>query len=258
MRLLPPTQPTSLRQSVRRFYGLPQRIHGEGFTLIELVVVLGIIIMILGFATPGIIGIMRGKKVEQGVAAVIDILERTRVEAMTKNTYIWVGMANLPDTQTPSGVNELWLISFKSKNGEKRLSETAESLIPNSSLRRVEGVAMFPQDKLPDVIVKKCPASAKDPLTQTPSKISFKWTISNSMSTVEFNRLILFTPRGETLLETGETIMPPPEGYILISLGRSTRGDVSAVKTMGTSTGEKDMAAVMISGLTGRISTMRP
>ena len=226
--------------------------------MIELVVVIGIIIMLLGFATPGIIGIMRGKKVEQGVAAVIDLLERTRMEAMTKNTYIWVGMANVLGTETPSGINELWLVSFKGKNSEKRLSDATVSLIPNSALKRVEGVAMFPQDKLPDVILKKCPTSAKDIFTQAPSKIPFKWATSANKGTTDFDRLILFTPRGEALLETGEITTPAPEGYIWISLGRSARGDVSAVKTVGISTGERDMAAVMLSGLTGRISTMRP
>jgi len=84
-----------------------QRSHGGGFTLVEIMVVLGIIIMILGFTAPAVVGILRGKKVEQALSAVSDVLERARIEAITQNTYLWVGFVNIDLVSSGNGQDEL-------------------------------------------------------------------------------------------------------------------------------------------------------
>jgi hypothetical protein len=66
-----------------------------------------------------------------------------------------------------------------------------------------------------------------------------------------FNRLVLFTPRGEALLETGGTgALPVPEQYLAFCLARTLDGNLIPK--------EKDVAAVLISGISGRVSVVRP
>ena len=64
----------------------------RGFSLTELMVVMGIIAMILGFAAPAIVGVLKGKKVEQAIGALSGILESARMDAITQNSYYWTGV----------------------------------------------------------------------------------------------------------------------------------------------------------------------
>jgi prepilin-type N-terminal cleavage/methylation domain-containing protein len=224
----------------------------QGFTLMELVVVIGIILLILGFAAPGVMGILKGKKVEQAAAAVVDVLERTRMEAVAKNTYLWIGLANVKgdSSNSVSGQDELWILSFRSKMGEKRPSADGAIFLPNSALRRAEGVGMVPTGSLPTMISNQLPNAAKDFATEGSSKTSMKWAGAGSSGALEFSSLILFTPRGEALIENGDPSLPAPEAFLLIGLARTNRGAMAP--------NDQDVAVVQISGLTGRISTLRP
>ena len=64
-----------------RFAKPEARTRVSGFTLIELVMVMAIMLMVLGFAAPSVVGILKGKKIEQALSTVTGVLEQARMEA---------------------------------------------------------------------------------------------------------------------------------------------------------------------------------
>ena len=231
-----------------------RRFSSGAFTLVELVIVLGIVLLMLGFAAPSVVGILKGKRVEQALAAISDVLERSRMEAMSQNSYIWAGLCNISkeDPENRSGQDELWLLTFRNKSGENRIPTDSLSMnmLPNSALRRVEGVNLVTKDKLPDRVVALFPATAKDFIAELPLKTALKWAGSGPSMARDFNRIILFTPRGEAILETGSTDLPVPDPYLWLGLSRTNNGQPAPA--------EKDMAAVLVSGFSGRVTLVRP
>ncbi len=236
--------------SKRRHALAPSPQPNRGFTLVEIIVVLGIILMILGFAAPAVVGILRGKKVEQALAVVSDALERTRMEALTQNTYLWAGFANVPMSESSSGQDELWILSFRGKNGESRIPEDATPILPAGALRRVEGITLVPNASLPDNISALFPKGAKDFTAENASAKALVWAGAGGSGARNFTRLILFTPRGEALFETGASETPVPDAYLWLGLSKTVNGQVLPK--------EKDAAAVSISSLTGRVLLVRP
>ena len=154
----------------------PSRGDRGGFSLTELIVVMGIISMILGFAAPAIVGVLKGKKVEQAVGALTGILESARMDAITQNTYYWTGVASVKKSApTASGQDELWVMTFRGTQGENRVPTDLRSVIPTSILRRIEGVGLIPQESLPPGVMGQVPATAMYMAEATPSTTSLNW-----------------------------------------------------------------------------------
>ena len=82
------------------------------------------------------------------------------------------------------------------------------------------------------------------------SSKALTWAGAGASGAKDFDRLILFTPRGEALIETGNTDMPPPQAYLWLGLSKTNQGSVAP--------NEKDCAALSVSGLTGRVLVVRP
>jgi len=224
----------------------------RGFSLTELMVVMGIIAMILGFAAPSIVGVLKGKKVEQAIGALSGILESARMDAITQNSYYWTGVAAVPKSKpTTSGQDELWVMTFRATKGESRVPTDSKSIIPTSALQRIEGVGLVKKAELPSVVAGAVPDTAVDMSATPASSTTLKWGGAGGTGEMTFDKLVLFTPRGEALLETGSAgALPLPEQYLLFGLGRTVEGKLVQ--------NEKDLAAVLISGITGRVNVVRP
>jgi prepilin-type N-terminal cleavage/methylation domain-containing protein len=227
------------------------RSGASGFTLIELVMVMAIMLMVLGFAAPSVVGILKGKKIEQALSTVTGVLEQARMDAATQNAYLWTGFLNIAAKDSKSGVDELWLMTFRGKSGESRIPASAADILPVSALQRVEGVNMVEVDKLPDRVKALLPATYKDVTSATKSETKITWKGTTATGTKDFERILLFTPRGEALWETGSpTVLPLSEPSFVVGLARTQNGTVAP--------NEKDMAFVLVAGVTGRVSVGRP
>ncbi len=214
--------------------------------------VMSIILMVLGFAAPSLVGVLKGKKVEQALTSVVATLEQARLDATTQNTYIWAGFLNVPASESASGQDELWMMSFRGASGEKRV-QPADSgkMLPLTVVQKVEGVGMVSLEKLPDLLKNRLPSPVTDMVEAKVSARALVWKGVGSEKDKEFVRLVLFTPQGEALWESGEgTALPLPQPYFAMGLSRTLRGSVAD--------GEKDMGVVILTGVTGRVSVERP
>ena len=235
----------------QRFPKPEARTKVSGFTLIELVMVMAIMLMVLGFAAPSVVGILKGKKIEQALSTVTGVLEQARMDAATQNAYLWTVFLNVAAKDSKSGVDELWLMTFRGKSGESRIPASPEDVLPVNALQRIEGVNMVAVDKLPDRVKALLPATYKDIASAAKSETKLTWRGTAASGVKEFDRILLFTPRGEALWETGSpTVLPLSEPSFVVGLARTQNGTVAP--------NEKDMAFVQVAGVTGRVSVGRP
>lgn len=77
----------------------PQR--QRAFSLIELIVVIGIIVLIAGFTVPAATTILRGTQITQASGTLVGQLNLARQQALTKNRAIEVRIYRFGDPETP-------------------------------------------------------------------------------------------------------------------------------------------------------------
>ena len=232
----------------------PKSIHRiRAFSLVELMVVMAIISSLLYFVGPAVSGILKGKKIEQGINTVTGMLDAARMEAMTQNCYVWVGFRNMIPQFSLSGQDELWIANFKvTTPGGRRLptSSTGGTATPVNDPVRVEGVNMVTSEKLPEKLKGLIPNPSRDLASTDESATGIKWSSKGTPEATEYKRLILFTPRGEAIWETGNSEMPDPEPNISIALAQTVNGiPVSSIK---------DAGLLIVSGYTGKTVSYRP
>lgn len=237
----------------------------RAFTLVELLVVLGIMLLIMGILAPNIGGILKGKKIEQAITSVSLSLEEARSTARSQNAYVWTGFSLVPSTRSQSGQDEIWVMNFRVKPDKKRIPAAASSsagsaaatssgtAVPVSPLTRVEGVSIIAKESLPQnfpdfsEIANRAEDFSSSPESSTPAQ----WLRGGSAEARTFSKLILFTPRGEAIVETGTPDVPTPKlPYTIICLAQTIGG-----KPMPNS---KDAAVVVVAGSNGRITALRP
>lgn len=75
----------------------------KGFTLVELLVVMGIMVMLMGISTLGLVGIRRGAELRGGARSVRSTLMLARQYAVTKRQEVQVGFTASSMTVSFSG-----------------------------------------------------------------------------------------------------------------------------------------------------------
>ena len=76
-----------------------------------MLVVMGVIIILLGLATPVMKGILAGNPVGNGVDVITSFMTNARMQAMTQNTYVVVGFSQAANS------DDLQLAAVRSLNG---------------------------------------------------------------------------------------------------------------------------------------------
>lgn len=212
----------------------------KGFSLIELLMVVAVIGLLAVATVPAFNAIAGGHAVNQAAYDVSGLLEFARAEAVTRQTYVWVGFKNT----NVSGNLELQMAAVASRDGSGT-NTSASNLINLSRVLRAKNITLAKWTELKsatrDLLAD---ASAVSSLSVNTAGVSFQIGANR----FDAGNSITFTPRGEALLQGSAG---PNDGYdrmIDISL-RQVRGTVALP--------DADDASIIVDGAAGTIRTLK-
>lgn len=220
----------------------------QAFTLIELLVVMGIVVLLMAFAVPTVNSIVGGRSVARSITDVTGMLELARAQAIARRSYVYVGFANVVNSD---GNSELRLGAVASMDGTNNIASS--NLQPITKVVRIPRMQMTNYSQLPTTVQS---------LVRSDAALS-----QNSNYVVE-------RPQGEVQFRVGSehfddttwTLPFAPEGDILSPNSRAmfvTQVAVGLTPTKGTtlmntSNMSRDGAVVTVYGGIGQLRIDRP
>jgi prepilin-type N-terminal cleavage/methylation domain-containing protein len=203
-------QPTSSR---RRFALSPVQSH-HGFTLVELLVVLGIIGLLLVLIAPAFTNIKGGTDVTGAAYTIKGVLDTARTYAKANNTYTWVGFFEEdPTNPGTAGTGRVVMSIVASENGTKIYDPTnlgqqnlTTGVTQVGKLTKVDKLHLWTHtdsptgtgstfDTRPNVSSTYCIGDASPLNSTTP----FGYPVGNPAPTAQYTfvKAVEFSPRGE-------------------------------------------------------------
>jgi prepilin-type N-terminal cleavage/methylation domain-containing protein len=162
----------------------------RGFTLVELLVVLGIISLLVAAAVPAFNALARSQTVGKSAHELAALLELARTEAITRQTYVWVGL----QAESQTGRNGIIAAAVYSKDGTGG-NVTVANLVPLTRAISIPFTRLVLRSEL---------KSAMQELFGRPSVglLENREGISFTAGNRQFTQCTLtFTPDGEALLK---------------------------------------------------------
>jgi prepilin-type N-terminal cleavage/methylation domain-containing protein len=227
-----------------------------GFTLLELLIVIGIIAVLLVLIAPAFTNLKSAGDVTSAAYTIKGALDTARTYAKANNTYTWVGFEGSIGGNITGQVR---LAVVASKNGTDlgtsggggAAGPITDSVIPIGKVMRLEN-AHIGDTGAPQL----SPSPA--PEFETRASVLDSYRVSSSGDTaypfdvqgVTFNRWIRFSPRGEAVVKGGDTQIAP---YAEVGL-LPTHGTTLAA-TINPASG--NLAAIQISGFGGDVKIYR-
>ncbi len=195
--------------------------RNPAFSLIELLVVMGVIVLLVALSAPTLVDIARGQGMRRAVSELSGVLEEARINAMATSTWTWVGFSE----RVTDGSSELVVAVVASLDGSSNLAANNVRLAAKPI--RLENVKIVPN-------LTAWADGDTDPLRNS----TFSFTENVAGTPVTFNGTVLgFSPRGEATVDPA--VVP---SWIELGL-RETRGT--------TEIPEKT-ASIRVSGFSGQ------
>jgi prepilin-type N-terminal cleavage/methylation domain-containing protein len=214
----------------------------HAFTLVEMLVVIGVISILLIAVVPAFNSINAARGVTRAMNQVSSALELARAEAMATRSYVYVGFVN---TTNSDGNAELRCGAVISIDGSS--DTTAANLRPVSKLLKLPSILMTNYTNLPASV-----KAATDVSIQTDSDYVISFPVTAYLKD-KFN---------DSAFDSCPTVQISPQGEILHSLNPAvffrTTTSVGLVPTHGTVPGTTDGAIVSYYGGTGQLRLTRP
>jgi prepilin-type N-terminal cleavage/methylation domain-containing protein len=195
------------------------------FTLLELLIVVGIIALLMVLVAPAFTNIKSGTDVTSAAYTIKGVLDTARTYAKANNTYTWVGFyeenvsnPSSPNTDTPQ-VGRLIMSIVASKDGTIIYDPSnpsqidATRLIQVGKLTKVDNVhlATFADgsgtgstfDTRPPVTFNGTQYRIGDTTTPPPSNTYFQYPVGNPAPAWQyrFMKAVQFSPRGEARID---------------------------------------------------------
>jgi prepilin-type N-terminal cleavage/methylation domain-containing protein len=186
-----------------------------GFTLVELLIVMGIVAMLMILIAPALTTIKGGTDVTSAAYTIKGVLDTARTYAKTNNTYTWVGFyeedVSQPSTNPPTaGAGRLVMSIVASKDGtilydpNNLAAIDPTKLIQVGKLANVDNVHLWTHtdtpsgtgetfDLRPNVSSTYCIGSSSPANSATP----FQYPVGGGSAQYTFQKVLQFSPRGE-------------------------------------------------------------
>jgi len=225
--------------------------HGRAsaFTLLELLIVVGIIAVLLVLIAPAFTTIKSGRDVTSAAYTIKGAIDTARTYAKANNTYTWVGFAGSIGT-TVTGQVQIAIVASKDGtdlgtgvNIVGPPSDITAGVTPVGKLVRIDNV---------DIGDTGVPTNDGTEFGNRPP-VDPAYRVSASGNTdypftaqqVTFNRWIRFSPRGEAIVKGGATQI-------------ARYAEVGVLPTYGTTlAATPNIAAIQISGFGGDVRIYR-
>ena len=208
----------------------PQRERASAFTLLELLIVVGIIALLLVLIAPAFTYIKGGTDVTSAAYTIKGVLDSARTYAKANNTYIWVGFfeedvsSATPGTQ---GIGRIVVSIVASKDGTMLYTTPLTSLVtlPSASLFQVGKLTKIdnmhlktfsdptsiPSDGFntrptpgtpPNDLTARIGNDTTDPASAVaPANPSLQFTYPLGGTQYTFAKIVQFSPRGEGVID---------------------------------------------------------
>jgi Tfp pilus assembly protein FimT len=220
-----------------------------------LLVVIGIMLILLSASIPAVQNLGASRGIASAASQISSALELAKSTAVSRNTYVWVGLATVANEE---GNLETCVGVMMSKDGTS--TSTPANLTAVSKLTAIEHVALANASDLPASLQAKLPSDAATENTTN----KFALNLNNSLATFDFkkpnmpggkisfgsttyNDTILISPQGEIISSaTSQSFVP----QIMIGLTQSRKG--TSLKDQA-----KDGAVLVFYGGTGQVRVYR-
>jgi prepilin-type N-terminal cleavage/methylation domain-containing protein len=227
----------------------------DGFTLVEVLVVMAIMAIMLSIVIVSISGVKGSRDLYKAAYDIQGVLEQARTLAMATGTYTWVGIFEEdPSTPGVAGTGQV-VISIVSSAAGTNLDTVGSPIaaLPGSQLTQVAKLMKIPNVHLavlPAAAVIRPTLTASAPTTYQVGSGSFANTTTfpyplTGTAQYNFTQIIQFSPQGDAT-----RIADYPTQLMEIGL-QPTHGD-SASATI------TNAAVIQIAGIGGQVITYRP
>ncbi len=242
------------------------------FTLIELLIVVGIIAVLLVLMAPAFTTIKGGTDVTSAAYTIQGMLDTARTYAKANDTYTWVGFYEEDVSQgsmTPAaaGIGRLVVSTVASKNGTMIYDPTnlgqqnlTTSLVQVGKLTKIDNIHLWTHtdaptglgstfDTRPNVSSTYCIGDA----SPSNSTTRFAYPVGSPAPTAQYTfvKAVEFNPRGEARINNSTT-NSSTEVFPL-----QTAAEVALQPTHGTTVDSINPVAIQFTGIGGNVRIYR-
>jgi Tfp pilus assembly protein FimT len=199
----------------------------DAFTLLELLVVVGMIGMMTCLTLPAMSSLNRGWSMNRALYDVPMLVEQARAYAMSHNTYVWIGFYN------DSANQRLTVGAIAGTTGAAADINSASTYHPIGKIQNYPHVSVQQIDAMAGMTPGEDISN---------SKIG-SFIVKTGAAPVTFEQVIQFDATGKASIDSSSI-------YHSIQVGIKT--------SSGAAADSKDIAAVQVAGMSGQVSIYRP
>ncbi len=256
----------------------PERSVG-GFTLVELLVVIGIVALLMALIAPAFTNIKSGTDVTSAAYTIKGVLDTARTYAKANNTYVWVGFKEVDVSRDASvspqidGTGRVAIASVASKDGTRGYDVTNNSLSNPTWTNYNNGANLAAVGKLQHLDNVHLATTLNGPSNPPPttgnmarpniqsnnyvignaptSVTPFDWPLGSALNAGQysFQKVINFDPQGVARIQYSTNSD---------SIGAYT--EIGLQQTHGTvvDTASPNVTAIQLGGVAGSVTIYRP
>lgn len=225
----------------------------RGFSLVELLSVIGIIALLSGVAFYSLAGLTSSRSLKKAAYDIQGVLEQARTMAMASDTYTWVGFfEESPTTPGTSGVGQVVIAVVGSADGTNVYGTLSSgSSLPSSRLMQLAKLMKIANTHLailpasPDTRPSVPAATYQLASPSFANNYTFAYPLGSGTPAYVFSNIIQFNPQGDAT-----RIADSPTQVMEIGL-QPAHGSVAASTS-------SDVAAIQIAGIGGHVTTYFP